>query len=401
MKLKSLLLSSIWLLLFAENNNAQVNLIPNPSFEATIVLNVYSGQGCITDWKNLDSNSYTTCRFIYFSTFVLTSNSFTLPSNYWFYQHARHGDGVIDLTVYNPLFPLGASTIRGTARTKLKTQLIAGQKYCAKMYVSPFEEETYFTNGIGMYFDNGQLDTIVAQDSSGIYPFVNPQVQCGFIINDTLNWKPVEGTFIANGTETFLTLGNFLSDTNTQKEICNAAEPCHCSDIIIDDVSLIPTDISNWLHDVSCILGDSVYVGLREYEYPDGMWYDINMNFIKMGSGFKVKPTQWATKYIMQIDLCGTIRSDTLTVWAAPDEVSDVNAKRDIEVFPNPAKNVIEIKCMMTTAGSTKVEMYNAVGELVKSIPLSSRRIKIDVFDLPKGVYFLKCEGIIKKVVID
>ena len=115
------------------------------------------------------------------------------------------------------------------------------------------------------------MDTIVAQDSSGIYPFVNPQVQCGFIIDDTLNWKVVEGLFTATGNETFLTIGNFLTDANTQKSFCNISEPCQCSETIIDDVSVIEVNASNWLHDTTIIIGDSVYIGLPIYEVPDAL----------------------------------------------------------------------------------------------------------------------------------
>jgi len=395
---------SCLLLSYAIVANAQLNLVLDPSFEDTSFNVNGMGNTSLRNWKSLDSSRLIALYFGYFNYFN-PDPDYTLPNNQWTYQDSRTGNGVI---VFNILWYTSNWYKRSIARTKLKSKLLAGKTYCAKMYVNPCDKYyNYFADAFQMYFDNGMLDTIVAIDSVGPYTFVNPQVSnpVGNIINDTLNWTVISGTFVANGTEEFLTIGNFKSDAASTKVFNPASyvppDTIYASAMLVDDVFVIPLDAANWLHDTTCILGDSVYVGLPEYEYPDGMWYDINMNFIKKASGFKVKPTQWATKYIMQIDLCGTIRSDTLTVWAAPDEVSDVNAKRDIEVFPNPAKNVIEIKCMMTTAGSTKVEMYNAVGELVKSIPLSSRRIKIDVSDLPKGVYFLKCEGIIKKVVID
>jgi hypothetical protein len=376
---------------------AQINLVPDPSFEDTIGVNMFMGQGVIRNWNNLDSTSLAKCAFVYFGRNVLASNGYTLPNNYWFYQDARHGDGVITITAYNTLIPGPPQppTIRGTARVKLKSPLIAGKNYCAKMYVSPLEIEEYFTNGIGMYFDNGQLDTIVAQDSSGIYPFVNPQVQCGFIIDDTLNWKPVQGTFTATGIETFLTIANFLSDANTQKSICDLSQPCECSEIIIDDVSLIATDISNWLHDTTIVFGDSVYIGLPLFEVSDAMWYTINMNYIGTGSGIKVKPTQAVTKYIQAIDVCNSIRYDTMTVYAYPLGITELGTtNNELIIYPNPSKNKFQI---ISKTPNAKKELYNSVGQLI----ISTYSNEIDVSGYSKGVYYLKCGRYIRKLVVE
>ena len=397
MKLRNLLLSSILLFMSCLCVNAQINLVPDPSFEDTIGVNMFMGQGVIRNWNNLDSTSLAKCAFVYFGRNVLASNGYTLPNNYWFYQDARHGDGVITITAYNTLIPGPPQppTIRGTARVKLKSPLIAGKNYCAKMYVSPLEIEEYFTNGIGMYFDNGQLDTIVAQDSSGIYPFVNPQVQCGFIIDDTLNWKPVQGTFTATGIETFLTIANFLSDANTQKSICDLSQPCECSEIIIDDVSLIATDISNWLHDTTIVFGDSVYIGLPLFEVSDAMWYTINMNYIGTGSGIKVKPTQAVTKYIQAIDVCNSIRYDTMTVYAYPLGITELGTtNNELIIYPNPSKNKFQI---ISKTPNAKKELYNSVGQLI----ISTYSNEIDVSGYSKGVYYLKCGRYIRKLVVE
>lgn len=396
--------SCLLLLLFNFEIIAQLNLVQDASFEDTTNTVNGLGQLSLKNWRNLDSNFINKSPFSYCSLFS-QNVAYLLPTTQWFYQYPRSGNGC---SAFDIVWSLDPFYKRSLARIKLSKILTSGNTYCAKLFVNPCEKSfCYFTDAFQMYFDNGQLDTIIAIDSVGPYTFVNPQVSnpVGNIINDTVGWTLISGTFVANGTEEFLTIGNFKSDAGSAKVFNPSAyvppDTIYASGMLVDDVSVIPINAANWLHDTSCILGDSVYIGLPEYEYPDGMWYDLNMNFLKKGSGLKVKPTQWATKYIMQIDLCGIIRSDTLTVWAAPDGIEDLEGKRDIEVYPNPAKNVIDIKCMMIIGGSTKVEMYNSVGELVKSISLLSRRIKIDVSDLPKGVYFLKCEGIIKKVIID
>lgn len=370
-------------------SKAQVNLVTNPSFEDTIGTAAYTGQGRVAYWNNLDSTRISISPFVSFSTFTL--NSYKLPSNSWFYQNARNGNVVISILTYYAT-PILQNYYRSFARVKLKSPLIAGGQYCARMHVNPFETETYFTNGISMYFDNGQLDTIVAKDSSGIYPFVNPQVQCGFIVDDTLNWKVVEGLFTATGNETFLTVGNFLSNLNTQKSFCNSSESCLCSEIIIDDVSVIEVNVSNWLHDTTMVLGDSVYIGLPMYEVPDALWYDINMNYIGKGSGIKVKPNQWFTQYIQSIDVCSSIRYDTMTVWAAPLSVNQLDnlAMEQYDIYPNPTLGVFSILVNESIMNAT-LRIFNITGETIhQSEGLIGKRFMFDISSEAKGIYFVE-----------
>jgi hypothetical protein len=370
-------------------SKAQVNLVTNPSFEDTIGTAAYTGQGRVAYWNNLDSTRISISPFVSFSTFTL--NSYKLPSNSWFYQNARNGNVVISILTYYAT-PILQNYYRSFARVKLKSPLIAGGQYCARMHVNPFETETYFTNGISMYFDNGQLDTIVAKDSSGIYPFVNPQVQCGFIVDDTLNWKVLEGLFTATGNETFLTVGNFLSNLNTQKSFCNSSESCLCSEIIIDDVSVIEVNVSNWLHDTTMVLGDSVYIGLPMYEVPDALWYDINMNYIGKGSGIKVKPNQWFTQYIQSIDVCSSIRYDTMTVWAAPLSVNQLDnlAMEQYDIYPNPTLGVFSILVNESIMNAT-LRIFNITGETIhQSEGLIGKRFMFDISSEANGIYFVE-----------
>jgi OmpA-OmpF porin, OOP family len=56
-----------------------------------------------------------------------------------------------------------------------------------------------------------------------------------------MNWVAVSGTFVANGTETFLTIGNFKSDANTDtlRTPFSSSTIGGWSQLLIDDVSVI------------------------------------------------------------------------------------------------------------------------------------------------------------------
>lgn len=325
-----------------------------------------------------------------------------MPFNYYFYYQPTHsGYGFAEITAYfiYPFFP-PAPKIRSVARVQLKNKLVAGKKYCAKSNIAPFEAEQWLTNGYGMYFDNGQLDTIVVKDSSGIYPFVTPQVKAQQIISDTTNWTLVSGTFVANGTEAFCTLGNFLSDSNTQKiyNLASNGSTCNCSDVAIDDVSLIAVDIANWLPDVYATLNDSVYIGLPIYEVPDAVWYTINGTIIDTASGIWVHPTQAVTKYIQAIDVCERIAYDTITVYAYPTINTSLSINNfQLSIIPNPAKEIFVVEKVL----GVKLQLVNRYGQVVQEQVVVNNSAVFNVGALPKGVYFVKGERQVCKVVLE
>ena len=166
----------------------------------------------------------------------------------------------------------------------------------------------------------------------------------------------------------------------------------YASSLLIDDVSVIPVDISNWLHDTTIVLGDSVSIGLPMYEVPDASWYDINLNYISKGSGIKVKPTQWATQYIQAIDVCSSIRYDTMTVWAAPLAIDqlDYGAIRQFVIYPNPNCGDFSIRVNESFMNAT-LRIVNITGEtILQREGLNGKSFTFDISDKAKGVYFVE-----------
>lgn len=58
-----------------------------------------------------------------------------------------------------------------------------------------------------------------------------------------------------------------------------------------------------------------------------------------------------------------------------------------VKVFPNPAFSEIEL---LGIADNTPVEIYNEIGQLVKTIKSLSAGSKVFIADLPQGLYFVK-----------
>lgn len=76
-------------------------------------------------------------------------------------------------------------------------------------------------------------------------------------------------------------------------------------------------------------------------------------------------------------------------------------SKNDVSVYPNPAKDFVNIKLPKTQ--NSIVRLFDMTGKLVKEFKADSDNIQLSVSSLPKGVYLLKLEGdnrvIVKKII--
>ncbi len=129
--------------------------------------------------------------------------------------------------------------------TQLKHQLVAGQCYYGEFFVLT-EFATYkVIDAIGIYFSDTLIkikyDTIIGGDTIGfIKPiYANPQITNpqGNILKDTAHWEKVSGTFVAQGTETAMIVGNFKYNSEIQWEILNNS-PMQSSRYFFDDFVL-------------------------------------------------------------------------------------------------------------------------------------------------------------------
>jgi hypothetical protein len=68
-----------------------------------------------------------------------------------------------------------------------------------------------------------------------------------------------------------------------------------------------------------------------------------------------------------------------------------------IKVYPNPVNDKIHIS--RSNSETTQLELFNALGSLVKSVYIEKADVTIDISDLESGVYFLKLDHNTKKII--
>jgi len=146
----------------------------------------------------------------YFNSCNSNSNLYAnvdVPNNFVGYQNAFNGDGYAGLYAYTNYIN-GAEYIQ----SRLTSPLKAGYTYTVSFYISQADSSEYSITEIGAYFSENAINR------NDFAPFnFSPQIHSptGLFLNDMLGWTKIEGTFIANGGEQYITIGNFKDSVET------------------------------------------------------------------------------------------------------------------------------------------------------------------------------------------
>ncbi|WP_169316141.1 T9SS type A sorting domain-containing protein [Mucilaginibacter paludis] len=255
--------------------------------------------------------------------------------------------------------------------------LTVGKSYCVSFYVTLEQQSQYAINHIGAYLDDGQIDTNTWNYCGLPHPQYVPQVFDTTVINDTLNWVKIEGSFIAKGTEKYITIGNFFDKAHTTYVTSISQGTTSYAYYLIDDVSVVESDLDAYAgRDTTIISGDSVFIGRNEI-LPDVKWSlksrDSGGGWVlidTLRAGFWVKPAIGTNTYMVQQTLCGTVKYDTVTITVKRVGINELNAlPNNWHIFPNPAKNEIRV-VNAGNNGKAALAIYDMSGRLLLQQPL-------------------------------
>ena len=246
----------------------------------------------------------------------------------------------------------------------------------------------YANNNIGAYLDDGSIDT--ASVCHNYQTEYTPQILDTSIITDTLNWTKIQGSFIANGTERFITIGNFF-DTGLTAHVRYSSGDTHGT-YIVDDVSVIASNATAYAgRDTTITLGDTAWLGVDSN--GAGMpcyWYVLDgTSPIDSGGSIAVTPTDTTTPttYVVAMDLCGTITYDTVTVTVlSTSAIKPILPFPAVNVYPNPATNELNID----NAQGCGFTIFNMLGQPVLQDNITSPKQAENISGLINGVYTIQ-----------
>jgi hypothetical protein len=210
---------------------AQVNLVPNPSFEDTVYCPYATNQlNACANWLNFGNSPD------YFN--ACATNGMNVPNSNFGFQYAHSGNARAGLATYSNT-QLDYREIIGI---ELFSSLQVGAKYYFSFYVNfaSINLVAIATDKIGLRFST------VAFDSCCPPPLNNfANLYSDSIISDTAAWKKLTGSFVADSTYNYLMLGNFFQDTNT--DTINLGQFPGYGYYYIDDVCVTTDSIYNHL----------------------------------------------------------------------------------------------------------------------------------------------------------
>jgi len=234
------------------------------------------------------------------------------------------GDAFIGLWIYEVINSSDSSAIYSeNIAVKLNSKLKSGSCYYAELYANLGNVSNIATNQISMLLSNNTYTTTTGNFTNTIQPQVQWDTTQYF--KDTLNWIRISGTFIAQGGEEYLTIGNFKDGTHLNKTtVANNFISGGCSIIaasrtyiLIDDVALyeLPTPQLQSNAITICpdadtlVLGDTARIQTRYQWFANGIATDTT-------SFIKVKPTQ-TTTYVLQSTNCTTNTQTIVVTYSA------------------------------------------------------------------------------------
>jgi len=356
------------LFIFGLSTGFAQNLVLNPSFEDVIDCNynVYVGR--------ID-NPYTNCRHWYDANDRVIrymtdcepkiGYDYHIPKNQWGYQYARTGGAYA--SIGNNGFNGVGFTQSDYLFTHLKDSLIAGKEYCASFYVVvPENLNKSFDRGTSIYFSSDSVCYTSEWCLYSLTPQINP---VGNIINDTLNWIKISGSFIATGGEEYIYIGSFVDYFNVNSFAIDTLlpSPNHFG-YYIDDVAVYPCDADVYVADgggdVQLCLGDSVTLGsheLGEYLY---WWYDMQGNLIADSTGYITVMPQQTTQYELVVkDFKFEETRDTITVYVEDCFTDEIYVPNIFSPNGDGNNDVLFVRSKYIE--SLTFSVYNRWGEMV------------------------------------
>ncbi len=205
--------------------NAQINLVPNPSFEDTIACPHYGSQlDKAIGWHTSSSTPD------YFHICDWINGNASVPKNFRGFQYPKSGNAYAGFIAYSNAS--ADTNITEAFTCQLLAPLVVGKKYNISFYLSC--GDLFYrlaSNKTGVFFSTVDYNTnspFTIQNYSLFYT--------DSIITDTANWVLVSGSFVADSAYSFMSIGRVFSDSLTSIIFLPPASPY--SYYYIDDISL-------------------------------------------------------------------------------------------------------------------------------------------------------------------
>lgn len=274
----------IFVFLLININIMGQNLVPNSSFEDY----TYCPQGPGNILFNIEPWTSNIGTVDYYN--ICGINGYGIPINVGGGGDARTGNAYIGLVVWSGMF----TNAREYPYTPLNDTLKAGNKYDVKFYITMMDSMWYAVKNIGIYFSENAPPSDINEILN-----VEPQVEYSdtLFLTNKEEWLEIKGSFIAQGGEKYITIGNFDDDDKTDTLFI----PGGGDSVTVPDPPLWWKHSGYFIDDVSVIM-DTTYVGIKETQDID---FSVYPNPAKEKITLELAVGSWQLVTVVFHDLTG------------------------------------------------------------------------------------------------
>jgi gliding motility-associated-like protein len=365
----------ILLILFSLAYNVQAqhilsaNLVINPSFEfytqcpdnVAQITYSYPWSDCM--WWGGSSDYYNYCS---------SSQYITIPLSF---QHPRTGLGMSGIYLYGSWI---YHNYREYISGELYHCLVKDKRYCGELYTSLGNYCKGAVENMGMFFS---VDTLWNFDTIGTQPGLfstNPQIENHKgIITDTVNWVKVNGSFIADGGEKYLVIGNFRDNLHTNYiDLVGLMSPYY----FIDDVSVCECSFDIDLGEDRKLCDDETIILNPDLPNASYTWQDSSH-----AATYEVKQpgTYWVRAYIADYDITST---DTIVITAGDDSYCNPPLTIPNVITPNGDSQNDNFQIQNAESYNIALQIYNRWGNLIYET--TNYQNDYNCNDCADGVYY-------------
>lgn len=195
------------------------NLVPNYSFEEYIDCPTNFtdklGKQLIPYWQmptKGTSDYFNSC----------SKYNVSVPSNFIGNKFAFDGHAYVGLILLELKEDKKNYNYREYIQAELHEPLVEGQKYLIELHYAIADYSTYSINRLGVCITEGQLKGRKTSRVIDCKPQL--EIDAHAIETDRDGWFELKGTYVAEGSEKYITIGNFYSDSDTEYEILDLSE---------------------------------------------------------------------------------------------------------------------------------------------------------------------------------
>jgi outer membrane protein OmpA-like peptidoglycan-associated protein len=189
------------------------NLVENPSFESFLECPDHLGNfgEDLTYWSvpTLGTTDY----------FNTCSLSMGVPANFMGEQTAKSGEAYLGFYMYAP------EDYREYIQGELKVPLQQGLTYTLSFYISLAENSDYAIRDFDFLFSTKPIELKIKKGLSKWQlskiegnNFTMGEILGDTFMNDENSWTKVSTTFVAQGSERFISIGNFRNNATTRRQ---------------------------------------------------------------------------------------------------------------------------------------------------------------------------------------